>query len=125
MISVVDQKINVIAPYWCDKLMHINENWIGCRGVRGMGLGLAISISLDLREDEFWIHVAVSRQRRTPSYEDLVLVKRDFFGGDREAYQKFPKTKESVNFHPYCLHLWSPLDGRRITPDFCDKDGLI
>lgn len=116
-LTVTEEKIELEPPNWCISRGKIGNGY-AYWGVRGKGHGLAIIISIDTREDEDWIHVSVSRKSRVPSYEDLCLVKQDFIGDDREAYQKFPKASEHVNTHPYCLHLWSPLDGRKVTPDF-------
>jgi hypothetical protein len=52
-----------------------------------------------------------------PSWEDCRLVKDTFIGRDRRALQILPPASEYVNIHPYCLHLWSCLDGAGL-PDF-------
>jgi hypothetical protein len=60
-----------------------------------------------------WIHLSVSRPDRLPSWEELSKVKDEFLGAEAEAYQVLAKRSDHVNTHPYCLHLWSPVDGQR------------
>lgn len=57
-----------------------------------------------------WVHLSVSRKDRLPSWDDLKGVKKMFLGDDKEAVQVFPKQKDYVNLHPYCLHLWAPVE---------------
>lgn len=55
-----------------------------------------------------WDHVSVSRADRCPSWEEMEHVKRKFFKDDEVAMQLHVPTKEHVNCHPNCLHLWRP-----------------
>jgi len=70
-----------------------------------------------------WIHVSFSRPKRLPDWNDIKMVKRDFIGPDRVAIQVLPRESEYYNAHPYCLHLWSCMDGDPV-PDF-RKEGHI
>jgi hypothetical protein len=58
----------------------------------------------------WWLHVSVSRAKYIPSYDDLADVKRVFVGDALQALQIFPRAKQHVNIHPYCLHLWACLE---------------
>lgn len=69
-----------------------------------------------------WLHVSLSRRDRVPSYDDVKRVKDLFVGDRRKAIQVFPAKDEHFNFHPNCLHLWSPLD-RDPIPDLRREDG--
>lgn len=92
---------------------------------RSKSLGLVVISSVSKEADnKFWQHVSVSRKSRLPSYDDLKLVKSMFIGDDKEAYQVFVKESNHVNIHPYCLHLWSCLDGN-VMPDFTQGSGSI
>jgi len=72
----------------------------------------------DVYDDgKVWMHVSLSYPNRLPTYEDMVVVKREFIGDDRVAYQVFPDKEKHINHHPYCLHLWCCLEGP-ILPDF-------
>lgn len=62
-----------------------------------------------------WLHVSFSRPNRIPSYEEVQLVKENFFG-DRKAIMVFPTKEHYVNTHKYCLHLWYSIDNP--IPDF-------
>jgi hypothetical protein len=59
-----------------------------------------------------WDHVSVSRTDRCPAWEEMDQVKRLFFKDSEVAMQLHVAPRNHVNVHPYCLHLWRPLDGR-------------
>lgn len=56
-----------------------------------------------------WDHVSVSRCDRCPTWQEMCLVKDMFFKPDEVAMQLHP-VAEYINNHPFCLHLWRPLD---------------
>jgi hypothetical protein len=85
--------------------------------------GLGVIAEVELHDDEAWLHVSFSRRNRMPSYEDMARVKALFIGDDRKAIQVLPAKSEHVNLHPYCLHLYSPID-RDPLPDFRRVGGL-
>jgi len=76
----------------------------------GPNEGLRACITADLIDGKIWRHLSISRRARLPSYDELARARRDFLGLERPAYQVFPPSKEFVNFHTFCLHLWSPVD---------------
>jgi hypothetical protein len=76
-------------------------------------------------DSEVWLHVSFSRRDRIPDWSDTTFVKNTFIGEDKEAYVKLPKQEEYVNFHPYCLHLWSCLSKPNYLPDFRPMEGII
>ena len=89
------------------------------------GDGMSIIASVVRESDgKRWLHVSMARKTRLPSYEDLCRIKDWIVGRDRTALQVFPPKKKHVNFHPYCLHLWSCVDGD-VTPDFSRGLGII
>lgn len=53
-----------------------------------------------------WLHVSFSRKSRTPTYDDVTLVKRYFVGEDKKAVMVWPDKEHYVNLHPNCLHLF-------------------
>jgi hypothetical protein len=55
-----------------------------------------------------WDHVSVSRADRTPTWEEMEQVKRLFFKDHEIAYQLHVNTKDHVNIHNNCLHIWRP-----------------
>lgn len=59
-----------------------------------------------------WLHVSYWHKNRVPNHATTTLVKELFIGDNREAIAVFPPKSRYVNVHPYCLHLWSPLDPR-------------
>lgn len=86
-----------------------------------------------------WEHVSVSpcnRKRRTcPTWEEMCAVKDMFFREDECVVQYHPPKSDYVNMHPYCLHMWRPLDtelprppailvGPKEKPVTCHHSGL-
>jgi hypothetical protein len=63
-----------------------------------------------------WEHASVSAPGRTPSWEDMQFVKECFWERDDVVMQLHPAEEDYMNFHPYCLHLWRPLDAEIPTP---------
>ena len=57
-----------------------------------------------------WDHVSVSRTDRCPNWTEMEHVKRLFFRDDETAMQLHVPPSEHRSLHPYCLHMWRPLD---------------
>lgn len=91
--------------------------------VHPCGLRAIVSCT-QYRDRTIWLHVSFSRHDRMPSYEDMVLVKKDLIGAAKKAVMVLPSEAEHYNCHPYCLHLYSRIDGDSL-PDFRDRDGRI
>ena len=91
--------------------------------------GLRVLIDHAIKADgRRWIHVSVSRKERTPSHEDMALVKSTFIGDHRYAYSVWAPVAVHVNIHPYCLHIWALMDESSdgaVLPEFSDiVDGV-
>lgn len=56
-----------------------------------------------------WEHVSVSREDRTPVWEEMCIVKDMFWDSDDCVIQYHPPKSEYVNNHKHCLHLWRPI----------------
>lgn len=65
---------------------------------------------------EGWDHVSVSRSDRCPWWEEMSQIKRMFFKSDELVMQLHPATKDHINCHPNCLHLWRPHNEQIPTP---------
>lgn len=89
-----------------------------------LGGSLRVFVEVELQERNAWIHLSVSRRDRIPSYMELCEVKALFIGPERKAIQVFPRQSEHYNFHPNCLHLWSPIDSDPL-PDFRNPTGQL
>lgn len=61
-----------------------------------------------------WEHVSVSTPVRCPTWEEMCFVKSLFWLPHECVVQFHPPEAEYVNQHPYCLHLWRPLEPLRI-----------
>lgn len=57
-----------------------------------------------------WDHVSVSLSDRCPTWEEMDFVKRLFFKPEEVCFQLHVSDVEHISNHPYCLHIWRPLD---------------
>lgn len=59
-----------------------------------------------------WEHVSVSVRggKRCPTWEEMCWVKSLFWEDEEPVMQLHPRASEYISFHPYCLHLWRPID---------------
>lgn len=71
-----------------------------------------------------WIHFSVAHPSRIPHWDELRRYKSAFIGDDLKAIQVLLPAHEYVNIHPYCLHLFSCLDGD-VLPDFTHGSGSL
>lgn len=67
--------------------------------------GLAVQFS----DGGGWEHVSVSKRSKTPSYEDMDWIKRQFWQDRDTVMQLHVPRKEHINLSSNCLHLWRPL----------------
>jgi hypothetical protein len=74
------------------------------------------TIMVQASEGLGWEHVSVSTGSRTPSWSEMCAVKALFWDADDCVVQYHPPASEYVNNHPYCLHLWRPINGRILMP---------
>lgn len=61
-------------------------------------------------------HLSVSTPRKTPTWQQMCVMKDIFWNEDEICMQLHPAKKEYVNNHPYCLHIWKPIDKEIPTP---------
>jgi hypothetical protein len=64
-----------------------------------------------------WEHVSISLSWRCPTWDEMSAIKRLFWNDDETVVQYHPAKSDYVNQHPYCLHLWRPIDVELPTPD--------
>lgn len=57
-----------------------------------------------------WEHVSVSLPNRCPTWTEMAYVKSLFWDDEDCVVQYHPPRSEYVNQHPYCLHLWRPVE---------------
>lgn len=55
-------------------------------------------------------HCSVSMPTRCPSWEQMCAIKDAFWNDDEVCMQLHPAKKDYVNNHPYCLHIWKPIN---------------
>jgi hypothetical protein len=57
-----------------------------------------------------WDHVSVSRRERCPNWIEMSRVKDLFFNDEEIAMQLHVAKENHINDHPFCLHLWRPMN---------------
>lgn len=61
-------------------------------------------------------HCSVSLPIRCPSWEQMCAMKELFWDDDETCMQLHPAKKDYINNHPYCLHIWKPINEKIPTP---------
>ena len=110
----MDSKLPRVIPYtWRLHTRTID----GARYVQPM-TDLTVTVSGDVEHDEKkWIHLSIAHPERMPTWEEVVAAKEWIIGRDEYAVQVIPPRERYVNTHPFCLHLFSCVDGHPL-PDF-------
>lgn len=57
-----------------------------------------------------WEHVSVSLDNRCPNWNEMCHVKSLFWEDNEVVMQLHVEKENHINLHPYCLHLWKPID---------------
>ena len=68
------------------------------------GLHVLLSTGTDEATGK-WEHMSVSYAGGPPSYDQLMLAKRIFWGADAEAVMVFPAEDDSIDIS-HCWHIW-------------------
>ena len=55
-----------------------------------------------------WEHLSVSMPSKTPSWEQMCMMKYIFWNEDEACVEYHPKKEDYVNNHKHCLHIWKP-----------------
>jgi hypothetical protein len=81
-------------------------------------VGKNVNVATIASDQEGWEHVSVSLPglNRCPTWEEVCFVKSLFWDDEDCVVQYHPAKSESVNYHPYCLHLWRPVGRDILTP---------
>lgn len=67
--------------------------------------------------DMGWEHVSVSlNMPRCPTWNEMCIIKDEFWEAEDMAIQYHPKKSEYVNNHPFVLHMWRPIGSYIPTP---------
>jgi len=57
-----------------------------------------------------WEHASVSTASRTPNWREMEFVRELCWMPDELVLQFSVPRDKHINCHPYCLHLWKPID---------------
>ena len=55
-------------------------------------------------------HLSVSTPTRTPTWEEMCIMKDIFWKDDEECMQVHPKKENYIDNMKYCLHIWRPIN---------------
>lgn len=55
-------------------------------------------------------HCSVSMPTRCPSWEQMCSIKELFWKDEECCMELHPPKSNYVNNHPYCLHIWRPIN---------------
>ena len=53
------------------------------------------------------------KTKKVPTWEEILAVKREFFGPEEECIHVIPKESEYVNLKEDCMHIFHPLLDRK------------
>lgn len=83
-----------------------------------LGKGCRFFVIASSRKESGWDHVSGHIKRRnkhgrvvarTPSWDEMCLLKSMFFGEEETVVQYHPAKSVYVDCHPHVLHLWRPI----------------
>lgn len=55
-----------------------------------------------------WEHLSVSMPSRTPTWEQMCIMKDIFWNKNEACVEYHPREEDYVNNHKHCLHIWRP-----------------
>lgn len=84
-----------------------NTEFGGCFEISGAGVKLRVIASSGYFG---WDHASVSTPKRCPTWGEMCKVKNLFWEPEDMVMQVHPPESEWISNHPFCLHLFRPLD---------------
>ena len=63
-----------------------------------------------------WEHLSVSMPSRTPTWEQMCIMKDRFWNKNEACVEYHPREEDYVNNHKHCLHIWRPTHETLPTP---------
>jgi len=90
-------------PHWADP-KDMGDRFNGCFQIPKRAMVIVVS------SGEGWEHVSVSIRGRCPTWDEMEWVKRKLWEDADTVMQLHVPVSEHRSFHPYCLHLWRPLN---------------
>lgn len=82
----------------------------GCNGDSTRGMFSYNAFRIIATSGSGWDHVSISLTTRCPTWDEMERLKRMFFEDRETAMQLHVPPAEHKNCHPFCLHLWRPLE---------------
>jgi hypothetical protein len=90
-------------PHWTDP-NDMGDRHNGCFVIPKRSMVIVVS------SGEGWEHVSVSVKDRCPVWDEMEWVKRRLWADTDTVMQLHVPPQEHRSLHPYCLHLWRPLN---------------
>lgn len=89
------------------------QAFAGCFDIPSKVDGESLRVTLS-KAKYGWDHVSVSRKKRTPTWGEMEQVRRLCFEDNETVMQYHAPVTEYVDGskhgHPFCLHLWRPIN---------------
>lgn len=63
-----------------------------------------------------WEHLSVSMPSKTPSWDQMCIMKDIFWNEEETCIEYHPKKSDYINNHKHCLHIWKPTEEYLPTP---------
>jgi len=90
-------------PHWADP-KDMGDRFNGCFLIPKRSMCIVVS------SDDGWEHASVSTATRCPTWEEMEEIKRKLWEATDTVMQLHVPPSEHKNCHPYCLHLWRPIN---------------
>lgn len=131
-MSASDRLVFVDGKLWAappapKTWMEVERNsWDGGTKYRNPARSLVAMMTCAIQDDgRAWIHFSVSHRKRIPTWGELVVAKEEFLG-DAEAYQVLPPRARYVNIDPRVLNIFALRDpAASALPDFTRGTGAL
>lgn len=103
---------SIQTPRRCILLDRDEDGWPSFLYQSPTGKKFTVIVTIEKKDDgKDWLHVSVAGRSYMPPYEVVKEIKELFIGKDRYAVAIMPPEKAFVNYHEYCWHWWSCLEG--------------
>lgn len=84
--------------------------WVPNLRVKGDRVRTHVPLRVIASEGFGWEHVSVSLPERCPIWQEMTYIKGIFWDPEDAVMQLHPPASTYVNNHPFCLHLWRPIE---------------
>lgn len=72
-----------------------------------------------------WEHLSVSTPSKCPTWEQMCRMKDIFWSEEETCIQYHPAKSQYVDNHPYCLHIWKPIESDNFTVEYGEEENIL